>query len=101
MATSTISKYIPIRTYFSNISFVDAKKTSNTTPAGVADKIAENPTSHFNKLETIEAGGFYGAITTGFSNNYWQAFIFGYNTPNISVATYRTGTYKFVEVPIE
>lgn len=70
-----------------------ANVTSTQTAPGLADYIAENPSTHFGKFEQISRGAVWGALTTGASANYWQTIIFGYNVPFIYIATYRNGTY--------
>lgn len=96
---ATLQKRITIKT--STVSFMNAEgTTSQYHAAALADRIANNPSSHIGKFENITNGGVYGVLTSGDTEKYWQSIIFGYNDKYISIATYRNGTYYWTRILI-
>lgn len=78
----------------STVSFKDAGSAGEQTAYGLADDIASNPTSHYNKVETTSKGGYYTSIVGGVSNGtHFHILMFTYNQPWLYLFYYRDGTY--------
>lgn len=96
MATSTIYPYISCERKVSTTSFRNAEGVDSNTigPAALADWVDSNFNDTWlgtfqnwgaNNTNPVEqtTGGRYGVLVSGYSVNYYELFMFGYNSTDI------------------